>query len=293
MKERKILKIILIIIPVILSLLLLSCRSTGVSQISQEPEDAIVETEKALESEAEELIKEEVEPQETVEETEEIEEVKDVEYTGLCNNPYFPVKPDTFWNYKVQNPYDTYEYVSSFIEIANESFIEKIESKVFNADVKWLCLSDGLVLVQSEYSSLMLEEDSQGMEFTTESYEGVTIPSPDKWIIGYKWDTRYRVRTIIVEYEQMTFTGDIIIKNEIVLIESVTVPAGTFPEAFKIDSDKSTNISTDIGGTSMSFDVYTDISSWYVEDTGLVKQISKATCGTTTIELLYIEEKGI
>ena len=110
--------------------------------------------------------------------------------------------------------------------------------------------------------------------------------------IGYKWDTIYKVRTTIIdEGEQMTFTGDIIIKNEIVAIESVTVPAGTFPEAVKIDLDKSMNISTDIEGTSMSFNTYTDISSWYVEETGLVKQISKATCGTTTVELLSIEEK--
>ena len=138
----------------------------------------------------------------------------------------------------------------------------------------------------------MLEEDNQGIEFTTESHDGITLPPPEKWVIGHKWDTVYKVRTTIVdEDEQMTFTGDIIIKNEIVSIESVTVSAGTFPEAVKIDLDKSINISADMAGTSMSFNVYTDISSWYVEETGLVKQVSKATCGTTTVELLSIEEK--
>jgi hypothetical protein len=40
----------------------------------------------------------------------------------------------------------------------------------------------------------------------------------------------------------------------------------------------------------MSFNAYTDISSWYVGKTGLVKQISQATCGTTIVELLSIEE---
>ena len=91
----------------------------------------------------------------------------------------------------------------------------------------------------------------------------------------------------------MTFTGDIIIENEIVSIESVTVPAGTFPEAVKIDLDKNMNISAKIAGTTMSFDAFTDISSWYVDQTGLVKQVSKAKCGTTTVELLSIEEKEI
>jgi hypothetical protein len=160
---------------------------------------------------------------------------------------------------------------------------------VFNADVKWLCFENGLV--QSEYSALVLEEDDQDIQFTTESYDGITLPSSEKWSIGYKWDTIYKVRTTIaVEDEQMTFIGDIIINNEIVSIESVTVPAGTFPEAVKIDMDKNMNISADIAGNPMSFNAYTDISSWYVEETGLVKQISQATCGKTTVELLSIEE---
>ncbi len=288
MKNQRTPKTLLVVVLAIVSILFLSC---GVSQKTKESEDVIAETEEASESEiggAEEPAKEDKEPEEAVEEVEEIAEPEETGYSGLCVNPYFPVKPDTFWNYYVQNPSDTYEYISSFIEITEESFIEKIESEVFNADIKWQCFSEGII--QSQYSALMLEEDTQGMEFITEGYEGFTLPSPDKWFIGFKWDTKYRVKTtVIVEDEQISSTGDIIIKNEIVAIESVTVPAGTFPEAIKVDSDKNMTISTDIAGTSMSFNVYTDISSWYAEDTGLVKQISKAICGTTIIELLFIE----
>lgn len=288
MKEEKIIKTVLIIISIILSLLFISCRSTDVSQVSPETEEVIEETEES----AGELIKEKVKSEEAVEEAEETEKVKEIEYSGLCTNPYFPVKSDTFWTYLVKSPSETYEYTSSFYEINDSSFIEKLESLVFNADIKWLCSSEGLV--QSEYSALMLEEDNQEIEFITESYDGVTIPSSDKWSIGYKWDTKYKVKTtVMVEGEQITFRGDIVIKNEIVAIESVTVPAGKFPEAVKIDSDKSMDISVDIEGTFMSFDVYSDISSWYVEDTGLVKQICEATCGKTLVELLSIEEKEI
>ena len=289
MKDGKILKTSIVVIFLILSLVLISCRSNDVSPITSESEDIMVKDDKALESqeeETEELTKEEEEPVETVEEDVEMEKE---EYDGLCSNPYFPVKPDFLWNYLVKCPSETYEYISSFYEITDYSFTEKMKSLVFNADMKWLCLPDGLVL--SEYAALILEEDDQGMEFITESYDGITLPSSEKWIIGHKWDTIYKVRTTITdEGEQMTFTGDIIFKNEVVAIESVTVPAGTFPKAVKIDLDKSMNISVDIEGASMSFNTYTDISSWYVEDTGLVKQISQATCGTTTVELLSVEE---
>jgi len=289
MKERKPIKTLLIIIPLILSLVLISCRSIDISQISSESEGVVVEPDETLESEAEETVELIDEGMETVEKAEEIEEE---EYEGLCSNPYFPVKPDFFWTYFVNSPTETYEYTSSFYEITDSSFTEKIESLVFNADIKWLCLPDGLV--QSEYSAFILEEDDQGIELTTESYDGITLPPPEKWFVGHKWDTIYKVRTtVFVEDVQMTFTGDIFIKNEIVSIESVTVPAGTFPEAVKIDSDKNMNISADMTGTSMSFDAFTDISSWYVDQTGLVKKVSKAKCGTTTVELLSIEKKEI
>jgi len=292
MKDGKIVKTSIIVVFLILSVVLMSCRSNDVSQESSESEGVIAEAAEVLESEeekTEELMKEEEEPVETVEEAVEMEKE---EYDGLCSNPYFPVKPDFLWNYLVKCPSETYEYSSSFYEITDSSFTEKMKSLVFNADMKWLCLPDGLVL--SEYAVLILEEDDQGMEFITESYDGITLPSSEKWIIGHKWDTLYKVRTTITdEGEQMTFTGDIIFKNEVVAIESVTVPSGTFLKAVKIDLDKSMNISVDIEGASMSFNTYTDISSWYVEDTGLVKQISQATCGTTTVELLSVEENNI
>ena len=120
-----------------------------------------------------------MESEEIVEEAIEIEKE---EYDGLCSNPYFPVKPNFLWKYLVESPSETYEYTSSFYEITDSSFTEKIKSLVFNADIKWLCLVDGLV--QSEYTALMLEEDDQGIEFITESYDGITLPSSEKWVLG-------------------------------------------------------------------------------------------------------------
>ena len=39
----------------------------------------------------------------------------------------------------------------------------------------------------------------------------------------------------------------------------------------------------------MSFSAVSDISSWYVEGIGLVKEVSKSECGTTLVELLSVE----
>jgi len=290
----KIIKTILVIISLVVSLSFISCQTAGIVKNPREAAemapDELSETREKTESEAAEaetVTESDSAQQGNVETSKDIENEQEDQYTGLCKNAYFPVKKDTYWKYEVKSPSDNYEFTSSFLDITDGSFIEKIESEVLNADINWICLPEGIV--QSEYSALMLEEDDEGMEFATESYEGITIPSEDKWNVGYKWDTEYIVKTtIIVEGEKMSFDGDIIIKNEIVSLEAVTVPAGTFPESYKVDSDKSMFISADIGGITMKFDVNTDISSWYVEDTGMVKQTSKAKCGTTTVELLSI-----
>jgi hypothetical protein len=293
--SAKIIKTVLLIIPLVISLSFLSCQAAGIVRESREQIETeageISENPEETEGGAEETVastEAEGEPQES-EASKDTEEEIEVQYTGLCKNAYFPVKKDTYSKYDVKSPSDNYEFTSSFMDITDVSFIEKIESDVFIADIDWICLPEGMV--QGEYSALVLEEDDEGMEFVTESYEGITIPSEDKWSVGYKWDIKYEVKTTtVVEGERMSFDGDILIKNEIVSLEAVTVPAGTFPESFKVSSDKSMAISTEMGGITMNFDVNTDISSWYVRDTGLVKQISKAKCGTTTVELLSMDE---
>ena len=297
MKTSKIFLVSLIIITLLFILSFSSCNNAtkAVSQDNKETSEGTEEmTETAKEEDGgipeEEIEAEEAQEAEAIADSEEGMETEEAEYSGLCINPYFPVIPDTIWNYYVQSPSENYEYFSHFIDITDTSFTEKMESEVFNADIKWLCTAEGMV--QSEYSALIIEDDAQGVEFNTESYKGVTLPPPEKWSIGFEWDTEYVVSTRIVEEgEEMLFTGDIIIKNEIVDIESVTVPAGTFPEAFKVVSIKDMNISADIAGNSMSFNAHTDISTWYSENTGMIKQVSKAICGTTTVELLSVEEE--
>ena len=292
---KKILKACLIIIALASSIYLISCQTpealqdtSGLEEIEAgSVPESLEKTANSSEETAEAAISEGEIP-DTPETPDDAQEAEETWYNGICENAYFPVKEGVFRKYEVNSPSDSYEYVTSFLNIAS-SFMEKIESSVFNADINWTCLLEGLI--QSEYSALMLEEDDEGMEFATESYEGITIPSGDKWNTGYKWDTGYKVKTTItVEGERMSFDGDIIIKNEIVSMEAVTVPAGTFPEAYKVNSAKSMNISADMGGITMKFDVFTDILSWYAENTGLVKQTSRAKCGTTTVELLSLEE---
>jgi len=224
---------------------------------------------------------------------EQIPKKEETKTAGLCYNPYFPVKPDTIWKYKVHCPGgDVYEYTSSFSGITEKSFVEKLISSKFSFNVNWLCSNDGLI--QNDYSELPFEGEFEDFEIATENCEGVILPSYDQWVVGHKWDTKYKVKiTFTVESEKMAFDGDVIIANEIASIEPVTVPSGTYTDAIKINSKKTINQETKIEGSSMSFSAVSDISSWYVEGIGLVKKVSKSECGTTLVELLSVEQEEI
>jgi hypothetical protein len=64
-------------------------------------------------------------------------------------------------------------------------------------------------------------------------------------------------------------------ENTIAAIEAVTVPAGSYEEAVRIDSSLTIEVIADVGGVSSPpvSNTFT-ISAWYVRDVGLVKQTS-------------------
>jgi len=281
-------KKIFIILLAFLVFLLIACNTSKEKTGESSKQNQAVQ-ESGVEGKLKEEIATESEETEGNNLEEQIPEKEETTPAGLCYNPYFPVKPDTLWTYKVHTPSGgVYEYTSSFSGITEKSFIEKLISPKFSIDVNWLCNDDGLI--QSDYSELPFEGEFEDFEITTESYEGVILPSYDKWDVGYKWDTKYKAKaTFTVESQEMAFDGDIFIANEIVSIEPVTVPYGAYTDAIKINSKKTIDQETKIEGSSMSFSAVSDISSWYVEEVGLVKEVSKSECGTTLVELLSVE----
>jgi hypothetical protein len=65
------------------------------------------------------------------------------------------------------------------------------------------------------------------------------------------------------------------------------VPAGTFPEAYRIDSQGDVEMVLDFDGSSMPMSaVDFGSSSWYVEDVGLVKSADSFTSMSSEMELI-------
>jgi len=286
-------KKIFIILLVFLVVLLIACN-TSKEKIGESSKQNQEIQESGVGEESKEEIVTESEGTEGNNLEEQIPKKEETKPAGLCYNPYFPVKPNTIWTYKVHCPGgDVYEYTSSFTAITEKSFVEKLKFSEFSIDVNWLCSNDGLI--QGDYSEPVFGGENESVEITLESYEGVTLPSYDQWVVGYKWDAKRKEEiTITVESEEGTLDRDIIIANEIVSIEPVTVPSGTYTDAIKINSKQTINAGTKIQNSPRSFSGVLDISSWYVEGIGLVKKVTKSSeCGTTLVELLSVEQEEI
>ena len=58
----------------------------------------------------------------------------------------------------------------------------------------------------------------------------------DKWQVGYSWNTEYVIKVSFTIGETVfEGQGNMTVTNTIAAIESVTVPAGTYNDAFKVD----------------------------------------------------------
>lgn len=87
----------------------------------------------------------------------------------------------------------------------------------------------------------------------------------------------------------MTVVSDMVItmSNPIVAIETVTLPAGSYDEAYRVEAETSMAISTAGFATSMTFPV----TQWFVRGIGLVKTFSTFEGSTSVVELLSLERK--
>jgi hypothetical protein len=110
--------------------------------------------------------------------------------------------------------------------------------------------------------------------------------------VGSTWDTNWKMAGTMTVPEAGSVKAEIDVQqtNTIAAIESVTVPAGTYPEAVRVDSTMDIAITAKMGGMTVPATTTTvNSSSWYVEGVGLVKNVSPDESGEATMELVAVE----
>jgi hypothetical protein len=205
--------------------------------------------------------------------------------TGACQHPYFPVRSDTVWQYQTQMGADApMAYSVTYDDIGAESFTSRQTFPGATAETLWLCSDEGLI--PSEIATF-LPFEFPGFEFETLDFSGALVPPPGEWEVGATWETGYIMQvTTKVLGLSISSGADISVDNQIAAVEQVVVPAGTYPQAVRVDSTGMALVNM-VGSemeTPFSF------SHWYVEGVGLVKIAADIQGGTFDMELLSVEQ---
>jgi hypothetical protein len=197
------------------------------------------------------------------------------EGTGFCNNAFFPLRSDKTWTYNTVSGDLDSNFSWTFKDITDSSFTIVQSFPSLTNEISWQCGPDGML--SSTYANMAMNSDVD-VVYETLEVTGVTLPPADQWAIGRTWDMAYDVSVSInTGGMEVQADGEITTTRTITAIETVTVPAGTYPEAYRVESTG--QMVLDLMGTQSTTPlVFTD---WYVSGVGLVKS------GSTDSNLSY------
>lgn len=202
---------------------------------------------------------------------------------GKCYNPFNPVMEGKIWKYAMVSGDVTSTLDISYKDVTPSSFTSVQQFPDIRTEVQWTCGPEGLLSSQFANMSIVQVPD---LKFETVEVKGVLIPTEDKWQVGYAWDTEYVIKVSFSSGETaFESQGNMKVTNTIAAVESVTVPSGTYSDAFKVNV--SGNMVMNIMGTESTIPL--TYSIWYVKNIGMVKSASADPNLAYTMELASLE----
>jgi hypothetical protein len=220
------------------------------------------------------------------EDTSSLSVASDLSSDSSCYSPFYPVNQERVWTYEADYPgQPTVQYTIAITEVNDETITSQMDFTEFSSTVVWYCGLDGLFSSDfAQFNIAELPEDFVDIE--TISYDGLTLPKENLWEVGYSWDSSYEIKiNMAIEEVALESTATGTFTSTIVAIEAVTVPAGTFPQAYRVDMIGEITMET----MGVSIPAPVNSSTWYVKDVGMVKTVSTDESGTSTTVLLSID----
>jgi len=211
--------------------------------------------------------------------------------SGECGNAYYPVVEGRVYHYTNDLPgFGVSEYTIRYSDVTPDSFTATTD--LGSGDVlvnTWTCSGDGLL--QPEFTQLPGGVEGMTVEFV--EAEGVTIPTAALFTTGGTWTTHYVANATMPDMGAgaTTMVETIDLTNTFAGVEAVSVPAGDYPEAVRVDTTGTINVAM---ASAPAMDITIAFSSWYVADVGLVRQEMTGLLGDdsqpSVTELVAIEE---
>ncbi len=280
----------LVFSSIMLLLALVACNPAQETMPASSSTDEVVVQESMDSGEETQSVAEEVSPPEAP--AMELTEAVQPQEVSACYHPYFPIVDGAYWTY--QQP-ETGNYTLRIEETGEDTFkmLQDMESDDVIFTVEWFCSEDGLLrgtfgqMDLLDYSSE--EEGSPEFQFETLEWEGETLPAPELIEEGYTWESDY---SLSADYDIEGFSGQlqvtVVIQHEIIGTEEVTVPAGTFSEALRVDSMGNIEMIMVISEDSITpfSSIDFSYSTWYVEGIGMVKSSESMSGFSSSTELV-------
>jgi len=193
--------------------------------------------------------------------------------SGSCDNPFFPVVEGRGLRYRNTIPgIDTSEYTITYSMVSDSTFTGTISFDDGEALIQeWTCFDGGLLSPQL----IQLPGGTEGITVEYSDLEGLTLPPADQMQPGGSWTTRYTASATMPDTGDgsMTMIQVTDMVSTVTGTESVTVPAGTYENAVRVETTGNITMTMAIGDqTAPSSDIEMSYTSWYVEGIGLVRQ---------------------
>lgn len=211
------------------------------------------------------------------------------EPANLCAHPYYPIKLGDKRAYRSTSDAEVAEYSIEVIAVDEDSFTVHQEYEQYTNDVTWTCTENGIV---SGGENLL---NFSGMDITTDDFmvQGETLPKAELWETGYAWQQTTTITgTISEEGDQYPIILSLHFDKRITGKEPVSVPAGDYQNAFRVESTVTANyqiLVPDLAMPPISFTFAT--TEWYVQDVGLVKMEMTGDTFSEITELLSYETR--
>jgi hypothetical protein len=215
--------------------------------------------------------------------------------TGDCGNAFYPVVEGRVLTYNSTIAgLGESTFSTTFSDVSESSFTVTTDVGDEEAiSVTWICTGEGML--SPEFSQLPGAGEGFSIEFV--EAEGVTIPSEDLFQPGESWSTHYVANATMADTGagEMTMVQTMDMTNTVTGIETVSVPAGDYPEAVRVETTGTIGIAMSIGDTAQpATSVPMSYITWYVEGIGMVRQdlsslLGEGGVGDSVTELVSVE----
>ncbi|MDY6874528.1 MAG: hypothetical protein SVR81_11345 [Chloroflexota bacterium] len=275
----------LLIVFLLGAFVLTSCNLPGVSSPAESDPMDTAEPEETMA----------VEERTPTEATEASDSNMSMDTDSVCYHPLFPVADKGTWTYQYDDG-DTYtmtvdatgQDTFTLTQEFDEEDVSDDDELVLTMD--FYCTSEGLL--QGDFAQIDLfgesGEDVPEINFDTVEWTGETLPAMDLMEIGYTWTATYTMEGEF-NIEGMESTAKAVVTIDYILadIEEVTVPAGAFPQAYRIESSSEIAMSMGMDESIVPFSSYDSNSTiWYVEGVGMVKTQDEFSGISSQVELI-------